>query len=245
MANELSLIKPDWPAPSNVKTFVTTRVGGVSKAPFNSLNLALHVGDELAAVEVNRQRLSQYLSLPAEPAWLEQVHGTGVVTLPISTDCTADASYTRDSSAVCVVMTADCLPVVFCNSQGTEVAAAHAGWRGLLDGVLESTVEHFNSKPEDIVAWLGPAISIKAFEVGDEVREAFVHKNPESKKAFVAGDSDKWYADLYELARLRLGNIGLTQVYGGSHCTFEEEDLFYSYRREGQTGRMATLIWRE
>lgn len=243
MAPDLHFIEPDWPAPAAVKAFTTTRTGGVSKAPYDSFNLATHVGDDAEAVSTNRKLLNDTLQLPGNPFWLEQVHGTDVLLVPDSGQTKADACYTSEKQQVCVVMTADCLPVLFANREGTEVAAAHAGWRGLADGILEKTVTQFKSPANNLLAWLGPAISVKAFEVGEEVREIFVNKLPQSETAFKTAQPGKWYADLYELARLRLQQAGVTEIYGGEYCTYTDESRFYSYRRDGQTGRMATLIW--
>ncbi len=241
--SELSLLIPDWPLPDNVNAVSTTRAGGVSQSPYGSLNLAEHVGDNQVNVAANRARLYQQLGLTHPPYWLNQVHGNRLACIPGDADLEADASFTQQTQIPCVVMTADCLPVLFTNMAGTEVAAAHAGWRGLANGVLERTVGQFSSEPCNMMAWFGPAISQAFFEVGDDVKQAFVDVNADSAKAFRPGDKGKWFADLYQLARMRLQNIGLTQIYGGEYCTYREDALFYSYRREGLTGRMATLIW--
>ncbi|WP_445396508.1 peptidoglycan editing factor PgeF [Zobellella sp. An-6] len=239
----MDVILPDWPAPANVCAAQSCRHGGVSKAPFNSLNLGAHVGDRAQDVATNRERLGAYLNLPAEPVWLEQVHGTRVLTLPVSgVDHTADAVVTRTAGQVCVVMTADCLPVLFCDDAGTVVGAAHAGWRGLAGGVLEATLEAMQVDPERVLAWMGPAIGPAVFEVGPEVRAAFVEHSPLAADAFVPR-GDKWLADLYHLARLRLAAAGVHHIYGGEHCTHSEAERFFSYRRDGRTGRMASLIW--
>ena len=239
-----SLIIPEWPAPANVMSCSTTRSGGVSQQPYDSLNLGAHVADKPAHVLKNRQRLCDMAGLPAMPLWLNQVHGTRVVTLPHagSSAPDADACYTRTKGQVCAVMTADCLPVIFCSKDGREVAAAHAGWRGLCGGVLESTLAMFLSLPEDILVWLGPAIGPEMFEVGPEVREAFIADNPAAAEAFIPSQQ-KYLADLWMLARQRLARAGVTAVYGGGHCTYSEIDSFFSYRRESVTGRMATLVW--
>jgi YfiH family protein len=236
------MILPDWPAPPNVKSLMTTREGGVSSAPWASLNLGDHVGDDPAHVAANRARLRA--QLPAEPGWLRQVHSARVAELGREANPEADASFTRERRQVCAVLTADCLPVLFCDRAGTVVAAAHAGWRGLADGVLEATVAAMQVPPGEILAWMGAAIGPQAFEVGDEVREAFVLQHAQAAAAFVPQPAPgKWLADIYRLARIRLNSIGVQAVYGGGRCTFSEAESFYSYRRDGVTGRMASLVW--
>jgi YfiH family protein len=242
------MFKADWPAPLNVKTAISTREGGVSLPPYDGLNLGSHVDDRPEAVAQNRQLFKQQAGMPAEPLWLNQVHGTDCVLLE-QTDFsvgpfTADASTTKTKGVVSVVLTADCLPVLFCDAAGTQVAAAHAGWRGLVDGVLEQTLAKF-PEPNSVMAWLGPAIGPTAFEVGDEVRLAFMAKDIKADAAFraVPDKAGKWLADLYQLARLRLNAAGVSQVYGGGFCTYTDSHDFYSYRRDGQTGRMASCIW--
>ncbi len=235
-------IIPDWPAPARVKAIQTTRQGGVSIAPYDSLNLGGHVGDNPLAVERNRILLNKLL--PSEPVWLEQIHGTLVANADrASCQPQADACIARHRAAVCAVMTADCLPVLLCDAQGSVVGAAHAGWRGLRDGVIEATVLAMGVAPQSLMAWLGPAISQEAFEVGEEVRAAFVTIQPQAASAFIAGQSGKWLADIYALARLRLNTLGVTQIYGGGRCTYRERGQFFSYRRDGVTGRMGTFIW--
>lgn len=240
----IELITPDWPAPDRVRACSTTRAGGVSMAPYAALNLGAHVGDQPAAVKENRQRLMAQANLPAQPQWLNQVHGTAVARLPLaSSDAnTADAAYSDRVGAVCAVMTADCLPVLFCSEQGDEVAAAHAGWRGLCGGVLEETLRAFRAPASQTMAWLGPAIGPQAFEVGPEVRDAFMAQQAEAENAFIPYGS-KYLADIYQLARLRLRAQGVTRIYGGDVCTVSEPGKFFSYRRDGSTGRMASLIW--
>jgi YfiH family protein len=235
-------IIPDWPAPTYVKALQTTRKGGVSAAPYDTLNLGLHVGDDPVRVNCNRQFLAPFM--PSEPVWLEQVHGTSVANAD-ATDCRvqADACIARHRDSVCVVMTADCLPVLLCDKQGSVVGAAHAGWKGLAAGVIEATVQAMNASPQNLMAWLGPAISQEAFEVGEEVRTAFVAAHPQAASAFVPGQSGKWLADIYALARIRLNALGITQIYGGNFCTYRESEKFFSYRRDGTTGRMGTFIW--
>ncbi|MBU4680402.1 polyphenol oxidase [Cedecea davisae] len=238
------MIVPQWPLPQGVASCSSTRIGGVSVAPYDSLNLGAHCGDNLEHVEENRRLFYAAAGLPSKPVWLEQVHGKAVLKLtgePYASK-RADASYSNTPGTVCAVMTADCLPVLFCNAAGTEVAAAHAGWRGLCAGVLEETVACFQDNPENIRAWLGPAIGPQAFEVGPEVREAFMIKDEKSASAFREA-GEKYYADIYQLARQRLANVGVTQVYGGDRCTWTENGDFFSYRRDRITGRMASFIW--
>ncbi len=267
-------IIPDWPAPTNVRALQTTRSGGASAAPYHSLNLGTHVGDVPLVVARNRNSLNPLL--PSEPVWLEQVHGTRVANADAAS-CReiADACIATKRGAVCVVMTADCLPILLCDPQGTVVAAVHAGWKGLAAGVLEATVSAMQAEsllgdstarenaPQTLplMAWLGPAISQTAFEVGAEVRETFVAQNPDTAAAFTPSPPqregwgkgqnaqrsapEKFHADLYALACLRLQALGVTQIYGGNRCTYTESDTFFSYRRDGVTGRMATFIWLE
>lgn len=236
------MIRPDWPAPAGVQSIMTTRSGGVSQPPWASYNLGDHVGDDPAHVAVNRARLRDE-HLPAEPGWLRQVHSARVVELGRDADREADAAFTHAHGQVCAVLTADCLPVLFCDRAGSVVAAAHAGWRGLAGGVLEATVAAMQVPPGEVLAWMGAAIGPQAFEVGDEVRAAFVAQHPAAAAAFVAGAPGKWMADIYALARIRLGAVGVQAVHGGGRCTFSEAESFYSYRRDGVTGRMASLIW--
>lgn len=240
-----TLIKPDWPAPAHVKAFQTTRLGGVSCAPFESLNLGGHVGDDLQSVLHNRSLLGRLL--PDAPLWLEQVHGIVVADADNArAERRADASVARHSGSVCVVMTADCLPVLLCDSAGTVVAAVHAGWRGLAAGVIEATVLAMDVPPSSLMAWLGPAISQAAFEVGAEVRAEFVAADPQAEKSFIPSPcGDKYLADIYALARLRLRALGIMGIYGGNRCTYSEPEQFFSYRRDGVTGRQGTFIWLE
>lgn len=239
-----SLITPDWPAPAHIKAVSSTRLGGVSQSPYDSLNLGLHVDDNPDAVAANRNILSQSANLPSSPMWLNQVHGTDVVdACQWEEDMDADASYSNQPGKVCVVMTADCLPVLFTDRQGTQVAAAHAGWRGLLAGVLEDTLGRFSGKREDILAWLGPAIGPAEFEVGTEVFDAFNSRDKNASEAFRQTDSEHYLADIYLLAKQRLVLAGVTEVFGGEYCTVSDPARFFSYRRDGITGRMASLIW--
>lgn len=238
------LLVPNWPAPANVRAIQTTRRGGVSAAPYESLNLGDHVGDLPLAVARNRQRLNPVL--PSEPVWLAQVHGIAVADADSALcQIQADASIARHPASVCVVMTADCLPVLLCDKSGSVVAAVHAGWRGLAAGVIDATVSVMNTAPQNLMAWLGPAISQQAFEVGDEVRAEFMAADPAAVAVFVPGASGKWFADIYALARQRLNALGITEIYGGEYCTFSEPGRFFSYRRDGVTGRQGTFIWLE
>ncbi len=240
----LQLIEADWPAPRNVRAVATTRVGGVSVGAYASLNLGAHVGDDERAVKENRQRLRTALELAHEPVWLRQVHGTAVAEAK-SYDAppTADASFSSLRGHACAVLTADCLPVLFCDRDGTRVAAAHAGWRGLAGGVLESALRAMGVAPGRMLAWLGPAIEQNMFEVGSEVREQFVAWSADNAHAFAANARGRWQADLYDLARRELARLGVTQVFGGGFRCYADRDRFYSYRRDGTTGRMATLVW--
>lgn len=239
-----TIITPDWPAPANVRAAQTTRQGGVSRAPFETLNLGGHVGDDPGQVSANRARLQAALELPAEPVWLTQVHGVEVVPAAAGSAC-ADASWADRPGVVCSIMTADCLPVLLCDDGGEVVAAAHAGWRGLVAGVLEATVAAMHRPPQRLLAWLGPAIGPDAFEVGDEVRQRFLAADAGAADCFQPSPAGRWLADLYALARRRLAQAGVEAVYGGEYCTVGQPELFFSYRRDGRTGRMASLIWLE
>jgi YfiH family protein len=236
------LIIPNWPAPPNIRALQTTRIGGFSRAPYDSLNFGSHVAD--SPLDVARNRMLLNTLMPSEPVWLEQVHGI-VVANADSASCLpqADACIATHRSAVCVVMTADCLPILLCDQQGTVVGAVHAGWKGLATGVIEATVQAMNVPSKNLMAWLGPAISQKAFEVGAEVREVFIAANPQAESAFVAGQGGKWLADIYAIAHLSLDTLGITQSYGGDDCTYTDAERFFSYRRDGVTGRMGTFIW--
>jgi YfiH family protein len=237
----------DWPAPAGIRAGTSWRRGGISQDPYASLNLALHVGDDADAVAENRRRLR----LPSEPIWLSQVHGRTVVDAGqvseqnIGQVIEADAAYTERAGVICAVLTADCLPVLLCNHHGTRVAAVHAGWRGLAAGILERTVDSLELPGEQLLAWLGPAIGPNAYEVGEEVRDTFIRKNPEAGTAFRSSRPGHWWMDIYQLARQRLMSRGVSAISGGDHCTWQEADNFYSYRRDGVTGRMASVIWIE
>lgn len=254
-------IAPQWNAPARVRAISTTRRGGFSAAPWNSMNLGATCGDEASAVLRNRALLRSYL--PADPVWLRQEHGTRVFchpatgiaappSVPISAPSSelaaaqvvADAQLATRPGQVCAVLSADCLPVLLCNREGTRVAAAHAGWRGLLAGILEQTVHGLGCPPDTLLAWLGPAIGPDAFVVGDEVRAAFVSGNGAASIAF-APHGERWLCDLYALARQRLARVGVSEISGGGYCTYGEPERFFSYRRDTVTGRMATLVWLE
>ncbi len=239
-------IFPAWDAPDNIRAIMTTRQGGVSLKPFDSMNLGDHVEDNSEHVAQNRAKLKELLDLPKQPLWLTQVHGLTIANADIQQDnkIEADAVNAFKRGSVCAVMTADCLPVLFCNRQGTAIAAAHAGWRGLYAGILEQTVKSLNCPAPDIMAWFGAAISAEYFEVGEEVRAAFIAVQNEAANAFTPSkNAGKWLADIYLLARLRLQALGVTRISGGNRCTYKEKEYFYSYRRESKTGRMASLIW--
>jgi hypothetical protein len=240
-------IVPEWPAPPNVKALITTRNGGVSGGPYASFNLGRRSDDDPNAVTENRARLRRLL--PQEPKWLKQVHGTRVTDADAPSEMPeADAGIARRAGTVCAIMIADCLPVLLCNRTGSVVAAAHAGWRGLAGGVIENTVRKMGeagAAPAELLAYLGPAIGPSAFEVGADVYDAFLGRDPLSAQAFTAYRPGKWLADLFLLARQALGRTGISHIYGGGQCTFSDQQRFFSYRRDRTTGRMAALIWRE
>lgn len=243
MAGATPAFSADWPAPANVRAWVTERSG--SGARYAALNLATHVGDAAANVAANRARLRAALDLPSEPVWLEQVHGTRVLDLDTEPVEAADGAVTARAGVVCTVLTADCLPVLLCDRFGRRVGVAHAGWRGLLNGVLPAAVRALGSVPAEVLAWLGPAIGPSAYEVGADVREAFVAREPSAASRFSANARGRWQADLYGLARDSLARAGVGAVYGGGFCTFTDATRFFSHRREAPCGRMATLIWLE
>ncbi|KUJ75416.1 hypothetical protein AVO42_08820 [Thiomicrospira sp. XS5] len=248
LKNDLQFVRPEWPVPETVRAFVTTRLGGDSLPPYDGLNLAGHVGDNPNQVAANRQAVETALKLPNEPLWLAQEHtvdtihwqGQAYAKPPV-----ADASWTQQSGQVCCVMTADCLPVLITNRSGTVAAAVHAGWRGLLNGVVANTIRQLPDAPENLLAWIGPAISQRYFEVGADVYDGFVERNADHASYFTAGSQGKWYADLPGLAEFELRGLGVSDVTQSGLCSYHDEELFYSYRRDGQTGRMATLIWLE
>ncbi len=237
-------IIPDWPAPPSVAALSTTRLGGVSKGPWQSLNLGLNSGDELADVMRNRELLAK--ALPAPANFLRQVHSSVVVRHPggyiSDTALQADAQWSSEKLQVCAVLTADCLPVLFCDRQGSQVAAAHAGWRGLAAGILENTVAAMTAPAGDLLAWMGPAIGPGVYQVGGEVKAAFEQQEAEGAQAFAA-DGDRWLFDLYAMARHCLQRAGVGHISGGGLCTYSDPSRFFSYRRDGLTGRMASLVW--
>lgn len=240
----MGCILPDWPAPKSVHALTTLRHGGVSEGSYASLNLGDHVGDQPQAVAANRQRLFEQSQLPAHPKWLNQIHSKNIVDAGLSMPCAeADGSYTFKSAIVCAVLTADCLPVLLCDKEGTRIGAVHAGWRGIAAGVIEAGVQKLYEPNVSLMAWLGPAIGPQAFEVGSEVREIFLDSDPDASNAFEPSSQGRWLANLYMLATRRLQAQGITEVYGGHWCTYSDKERFFSYRRDGITGRMATLIW--
>ena len=242
--SDIKVLTPSWSAPHRVHAACTLRTGGVSVFPFNSLNVAAHVGDDALSVAENRWRMRQQLRLPAEPTWLQQVHGVRVANLDEDTAlAAADAAMTRRAGRVCVIQVADCVPVLFAARDGSAVAGAHAGWRGLAAGVLEATVDSLGIEAGELCAWLGPGISRKHFEVGDEVRAACIAGDPEAGAAFEPNPRGRWQCDLYSLARRRLARLGVREVSGGDCCTYTDAERFFSYRRDGRCGRMAALIW--
>lgn len=243
--NQTRWIRPDWPAPQCIHAFTTTRLGGVSQAPFDSFNLAQHVGDDPRSVAANRDLLRGELVLPSEPVWLNQVHGDRLVDAACvdpSRPIDADGAFCGQPGVVCTVMTADCLPVLLARSDGSGIAAVHAGWRGLAAGIVQRAVETLPGAGP-VLAWLGPAIGPACFEVGLEVKQAFAHLGRSHELAFRRHHHDKYHADIYALARMALLQCGVTRLFGGRWCTHRQSELFYSYRRSGETGRMASLIW--
>jgi YfiH family protein len=239
-------LTPQWPAPPSVRALSTFRTGGVSAIPYASLNLAAHVGDEAAAVAANRRSLLRAAGLPTEPVWLSQVHGAQVADLDAGAPAgPADAAFTRQTGRVCAILTADCLPILLAAQSGAVVAAVHAGWRGLAAGVIEAAVAALAAEPADLMAWLGPAIGPERFEVGAEVREALLQGDPQGGAAFATNARGRFMADLGELARRRLAAAGLTRIYGTPECTHARADRYFSHRRDGKSGRQATLIWLE
>jgi purine-nucleoside/S-methyl-5'-thioadenosine phosphorylase / adenosine deaminase len=238
-------LEADWPAPPGIRTLSTYRAGGVSGGNYASLNLGDHVGDDPESVAENRARLRRAANLPAEPLWLAQVHGVQVADLDASDPRSpADAAFTRSPNRICAVLTADCLPVLFATRDGDVVGAAHAGWRGLAAGVIEATLEFMGVEPDRTLVWLGPAIGPQAFEVGGEVREAFLRQDEGSEGAFRPNSRGRYLADLASLVRRRLELAGVTHIHGGGECTYSAPDRYFSHRRDGQSGRQATLIWR-
>lgn len=242
----VSVIKPNWPAPDNVQAYTSTRQGGFSEAPYDGFNMGVKTGDDPKVVAKNRTLLQSKLQLPKAPLWLIQTHSTDVIDIGKvrRKEASADASYCRRNNSVCCVLTADCLPILICNRQGTCIAAVHAGWRGLAEGVIEATLEELSLDPEDTLVWLGPAIGPTAFEVGSDVYHTFLAQDAQAKKAFKPLSNDKWLADIYHLARLRLYKYHINHIYGGDYCTYTDSEKFYSHRRDGKaSGRMASIIW--
>lgn len=239
----MKTIIPNWPAPKNVKAFASTRVGGFSTGSYQGLNLGAHVGDDSSVIEQNRNWLVQQANMPNAPVWLNQTHSTVVaqVSEPTSQVLEADGVFTSSANVICSAMTADCLPVLLTNTQGTQVAAVHAGWRGLANGIVENALEMFSG---EVMAWLGPAIGSEAFEVGEDVLQAFMDFDPQAEQAFVPRDiKGKWFADMSKLATQRLNKAGVNLVFDSGLCTYQNQQDFYSYRRDGVTGRQATFIW--
>lgn len=238
----MNWIKADWPAPDFIKAGTTLRQGGISEAPYDSFNLAMHVGDNAKSVMHNRASLA----VPNPPQWLEQVHSSKTVLLPNDDIIPkADSAYTLATNTVCAVMTADCLPLLITNKEGTCVAAVHAGWRGLCDGIIENTINKLPTRAESLLVWLGPAIGAAVYEVGEDVYAAFTGHDEAAKLAFKATSDKHWLLDIYALAKQRLHKLGVKQIYGGERCSLSEEEAFFSYRRDGITGRMASMIWIE
>jgi len=250
-AADIEFIYPNWPAPPGVHAAFTLRRGGVSRPPFDSLNLGRSVGDDSGDVTENRRRVREALKLSVDPVWLKQEHGSAVVSLDrVASEPPphADASISRLPGTVCAIQVADCMPVLFAARDGAAVGAAHAGWRGLASGVLEATIaalgaEPYCKAPRELIAWMGPAIGPGHFEVGEEVRTAFVERDGEAAGAFARNPAGRWQCDLYALARRRLAAAGVQEVYGGGWCTYGDASRFFSYRRDGQCGRGAALIW--
>ena len=247
------VITPDWPAPECVGSAITTRMGGQSTGAYQALNLALHVGDDASRVTNNRQALRQALQLPQEPQWLEQIHGVKVVAAQEDNRVrTADAAVTDKIGLACAVLTADCLPILLCDQQGLQVGAVHAGWRGLAKGIVRRAIARFSLPPTELMAYLGPAISLQHFEVGIDVPQMFFRYADSADQADAIAAAIRpgarpmhFYADIYALARAALVTAGVRDIYGGDYCTYADEQRFYSYRRDGVTGRVASLIWRK
>lgn len=248
----LCFIRPNWPAPDSIRALTTTRCGGVSCAPFDNFNLGDHVGDVAGDVATNRQRLIHAAKLPSQPVWLKQVHSTIAIelspTIPPSNQQvapTADASFTLSPNVVCCVMTADCIPLLLCAPKTGEIAAVHAGWRGLRDGVIEETVTAMRASGDELMAWIGPSIQQANYEIGEEVRDQFMAVDSQAHLAFKPKTNGKWLGDMVKICAQRLQKLSIPGIYGGQLCTFAQKQQFFSYRRDGQTGRMATLIWRQ
>ncbi len=244
MSKQPELILPDWPAPATVRALTTTRIGGYSRGPFDSFNLSIGVGDDRARVERNRALLRERAGLPSEPVWLRQVHGKRVIDAAGSASyAQADGSFVDQPGVVCAVLTADCCPVFLCDRAASRAAVLHCGWRGLARGLIEEGVKRFALPGSELLAWLGPAIGPRAFEVGEEVYDAFVRHDARASEAFARKPNGRWLADIYALARQRLSAAGVSDVFGGDYCTVSQADRFFSYRRDRVCGHMASLIW--
>ncbi|MBI4006186.1 MAG: peptidoglycan editing factor PgeF [Gammaproteobacteria bacterium] len=242
--DKIGWIPAKCPVPDNVHAGTTTRMGGMSDPPYDTFNLAEHVGDNPKSISHNRELLRKQLNLPAEPRWLKQIHGNRVITAQTENlTVPADGIITDQANTVCVVLTADCLPLLLCDAQGTKVAAVHVGWRGFSKNIIANTIEMFSAKRKHIMAWMGPCISTSHYEVGAEVRDACLNVCAIAGQAFTPGRDDYWYADLHELVRCQLEYLGIENIYGGDYCTYSDSKLFFSHRRDGITGRMASLIW--
>lgn len=238
----MQFLKPNWNAPASILGLTTTREGGISLPPFHSFNVGDHVGDNNEHTVNNRQILQTHLKLPSSPEWLKQTHSTNAIIVEETTSREADAAITREKNRVLAIMTADCLPIILCDNQGQEIAAIHAGWRGLCNGIVEATLEKMLTIRENIMAWIGPGICKKCFEVGHEVAENFYNNYPFTKNTFET-NNDKYYGNLALIAEKILNSAGVDQVYQSNECTYELKDKYFSYRREQETGRMVTLIW--
>ena len=244
------MIKPqyeslDWPVPPNVRAYFTRRHGGESQSPYDSLNLSQAVEDSQSAVLNNRLRIAQALSLPGAPVWLQQIHSPRVIDAACYSTLTADAAVVFQPGVVCTVLTADCLPLLLCATDGTCVGASHCGWRGIVAGIVENTVQRLGQPPEKLLAYLGPSIGPYAYEVGEDMRRTVLSRIPDAARAFRPIAAHRWHANLYTMVRLQLQSLGVHAIYGDERCTFSEVEHFFSYRRDGKTGRMASFIWLE
>lgn len=247
MINQKSAIwiEAEWPAPKNIRAGTTLRTSGYSKKPFDELNLALHVEDESDCVRKNRNTVIESLHLKSEPNWLDQIHSSKIINLDITSEnLNADASYTTKNHNICTIMTADCVPILFCNIEGTQVAAVHAGWKGLSNGIIENSVNALTS-PEKLLAWIGPCISSSHYEVGADVYENCINHSASLENGFEIINDDHWNCDLVKITKILLKNCGVGAIYECNLCTYENSDLFYSYRRDGKTGRTASMVWME
>jgi len=240
----LTIIKPDWPVAKHIHAFTSTRLGGVSQGIYHGLNLAHHVDDEPDAVQANRDLLQQQFHLPHTVKWLQQIHSTQAIAADtIENGTKADALYTNKANTICAVLTADCLPILVCNKQGDKIAAIHAGWRGLASGIIQTTLEKLAEPADHLLLWFGPAIGARHYQVGQDFYDTFLSISPMMQQAFKQTSPTHWHADIYALAKLQCEQLGIKHIYGGEHCTFADSTHFYSHRRDGTTGRMASLIW--